>query len=197
MRYLDSLLRRADLNGSDTLNTDDINDEKKSGRSKMNAVPQETESIFDRLFVKAFFWMIAIVFICFIVYKLLITDSFFKRNLREHITAVQHPDQTIITSSGYDHFITDAVTGKNYPLAIRYLYLQTLQELSAKRLINFSPNKTNYEYLKELSGKAHQNQFASLTLNYEYAWYGNFNISEDMFFRIQKEFNLYHQQLNN
>jgi hypothetical protein len=194
MRYLDSLLRNTNSLMADTIRLDNVREVTKSKRFKVNMMPN-TNSIFNNLFVKIFFWIIAIAFISFIIYKLFMTESFFKRNPRQHTVAVQQDDETIIKASEYEHLINDAITNKNYPLAVRYLYLQTLQKLSSKGLINFSPDKTNYEYVKELSGKAHQNQFASITLNYEYVWYGKFNIDEQIFNRIKKEFTQYHGQI--
>lgn len=194
MRYLDSLLKKTNSLGADTISLDNIKDVTKSKRYKDNVVPN-TNSIFNNLVVKIFFWILAFVFISFIIYKLFITESFFKRNSQEQIVAVAQEDETIINPAEYEHLIKDAITNKNYPLAIRYLYLQTLQMLASEGLINFSPDKTNYEYVKELSGNVYQNQFASLTLNYEYVWYGKFDIDEQIFNRIKKDFTQYHQQI--
>ena len=84
---------------------------------------------------------------------------------------------------------------KNYRLAVRYSYLQTLQTLAGSGLVQFSADKTNYQYVNELSGKPYQNDFAALTLNYEYVWYGNFDIKEDVYNRLLKEYQSFHQKL--
>ena len=134
-------------------------------------------------------------FIAFILYKLFLTESIFRKTTRRHDVSSQPPEEMVITPSAYERLINDAIIDKDFRSAIRYLYLQTLQRLSMTGLIQSSPDKTNYEYVKELSGRIHQNEFASLTLNYEYVWYGKFNIDQEIFNRLQKEFKQYHQKL--
>ena len=94
-----------------------------------------------------------------------------------------------------DRLIAKAVTNKNYRLAIRYRYLQTLQMLAGNRLLQFSVDKTNYQYVNELRGKPYHNDFAAITLNYEYVWYGNFDISEDVYNKLFTEYKTFHQKL--
>lgn len=84
---------------------------------------------------------------------------------------------------------------KNYRLAIRYLYLQALQNLSGKGALQLLTNKTNNEYITELRGKLYQNDFAAITLSYEYVWYGKFDISEDTYNRLMREYNSLQQKL--
>jgi hypothetical protein len=84
---------------------------------------------------------------------------------------------------------------KNYRLAIRYSYLQTLQKLSGSGLLQFSADKTNYQYVNELHGKPYQNDFAAITLNYEYVWYGKFEIGEDVYNRLFSDYKSFHQKL--
>ena len=137
----------------------------------------------------------AVLFIGFILYKLFLTENFFRKTPRKFKITEQEPEEKGITSSEYEKLINDAIRNKDFRSAIRYLYLQTLQKLSISGFIQLSPDKTNYEYVKELSGKVHQNEFASLTLNYEYVWYGKFNIDQKIFNRLQKDFNQYQQKL--
>ena len=56
-------------------------------------------------------------------------------------------------------------------------------------------DKTNYQYVQELYGKSYKNDFAALTLNYEYIWYGEFEIEEAAFLRISNHFEKFQNQL--
>ena len=107
--------------------------------------------------------------------------------------AEQH-DEKISDPSGYDRLIGKAVANQNYRLAIRYLYLQTLQILSNHGLIQLSPDKTNYEYVRELSGKLYQDDFSGITLGYEYVWYGKFEIGKDTYQKLSADYKTFQQK---
>ncbi len=79
--------------------------------------------------------------------------------------------------SEYNVLIHEAESKNDFNLSIRYLYLQSLKKLADHELIIFSPDKTNNKYVQELSGNSYQQEFASLTHNYEYVWYGRFQLS--------------------
>ena len=197
MKYLDSLLRQTkDL----TVDTFSINNA--SSGSKQNA-PQNSRSvntaprlnIFSQPIVKIILWILAFFLIAFIIYKLFLGENFFKRNRSYNISDTQKEEEVISDPSAYDKLISQAVANKNYRLAIRYGYLQTLQMLAGSGLVQFSADKTNYQYVNELRGKPFQNDFAAITLNYDYVWYGKFDISEDVYNRLFKEYKSFHQKL--
>ena len=106
------------------------------------------------------------------------------------------PDEDDLSmTADYDKLIDQSITSKNYRLAIRYLYLKSLQKLTEKGAIIFAVDKTNYQYVRELSGKLYKNTFATLTLNYEYVWYGEFEIDQIIFFKLQTEFKQFYNQI--
>ena len=57
-----------------------------------------------------------------------------------------------------------------------------------KKFIEINTNKTNYEYVMELRKHKFANEFASLTLQYEYVWYGEYPVDERLFEQIQGSF---------
>ena len=60
----------------------------------------------------------------------------------------------------------------NYRLALRLGYLQTLRHLTDRNLIQWQPDKTNHDYLRELAGTRLAPDFRVLTRQFEYVWYG-------------------------
>ena len=46
-----------------------------------------------------------------------------------------------------------------------------------------------------VEGPALQNDFASLTLNYEYVWYGEFEVEKDIYDKIEKGFRNFNQKV--
>ena len=138
---------------------------------------------------KIFFWLIACLFIGFILHRLFFTEGFFKRStLQANVTVLKEEEEHLSATTDYLKLIQQAVSNKNYRLAVRYHYLQTLQKLSAKEIILFSVDKTNHQYITELSAKSYKNEFVQLTLAYEYAWYGGFVTDEMIFKSLQTNF---------
>lgn len=136
-----------------------------------------------------FFWMLAIVFVVFIISKLFLTDNIFQRSsIMKSVKILEEDSGTLSPNANYQKLIAQAVSQQNYRLGIRYLYLQSLQQLTQKGVIDFAPDKTNYEYVQELSGKSYKKDFATLTRDYEYAWYGEFVINQNIFETIQDKF---------
>lgn len=165
------------------------------------AIPANTNtSLVEKFFfssvTKLFFWTLAVFFIGFILYKLFFTKGFFQRIAAiNNVTVLHQEEEQLFATTDYNKLIAQSITNKNYRLAIRYHYLQTLQKLAAKGTIQFTDDKTNYQYLKELYGKPYENEFVSLTINYEYTWYGGFEIDETMFGKIQNNFKQFNIQL--
>ena len=73
-------------------------------------------------------------------------------------------------------------------LAMRYLFLKMLQKLDQKNHIKFAADKTNAVYAREMSDNF-RNDFASLAMYFEYIWYGNFDITKEVFDKIETQYN--------
>lgn len=84
--------------------------------------------------------------------------------------------------------IEEAVSQRNYRLAVRLLYLQTLKRLTDGGLIRWQPNKTNRQYAYELTGNPARLGFEQLTTQFEYIWYGDFPVDETRFHTIRQAF---------
>jgi len=101
--------------------------------------------------------------------------------------------QGIITSEisediNLDKLLSEALAAKNYNMAIRYRYLILLKDLHQQKLIQYQPGKTNYEYLHEFGKKDLLPQFRDVTRDYEYAWYGRFEIDAVTYQEVAGEF---------
>lgn len=94
-----------------------------------------------------------------------------------------------INAIDFDALIAEALGLKDYRKVVRLYYLQTLKALSDKNLIEFQPDKTNADYMRELKKSDLKPVFARLTYVYEYVWYGQFEIDENNFSAASKAFN--------
>lgn len=101
-----------------------------------------------------------------------------------------------IHSINFDQSIHQAVANRNYRLAVRLLYLQSLKSLADRDIIQWQLNKTNSAYVKEIKGQPQQAAFHQLTLWFENNWYGNMPVNETDFGLIKNQFEQFNQQLH-
>jgi Domain of unknown function (DUF4129) len=90
--------------------------------------------------------------------------------------------------SNFENLQSKAYDAGDMRMAMRYLFLKTLQKLNDRELIRFAVDKTNTAYARELP-QAKRNEFASLALYYEYIWYGNIAVQKETFDGIENKFN--------
>ena len=169
-RYMDSLLRATQL----------------KVRKPRRNVDLSGSDFFSSIF-GFIFWIIAIGLFGYLVYRLFLSNSSFLSRNRKNIAS----DIAVIEEENIndpDSLLRNAIKAGNYRLAVRYLYLQSLQRLSERKFIEINTNKTNYEYVTEIRKHRFANEFASLTLQYEYVWYGEYPVDERLFEQIQNGF---------
>jgi hypothetical protein len=88
----------------------------------------------------------------------------------------------------YEKAIQQAINAKDFSLATRLMYLQSLKLLSDKDLIAWHVNKTNWQYAYELKGEGLRDNFRNITYIFEYVQYGHMPISEKKFDVVQNAF---------
>ncbi len=95
----------------------------------------------------------------------------------------------------FDTLIKEAIENKAYRNAIRLVYLYSLKHLSDRQFIQWQPGKTNHEYMDEISEVDLKSKFGQLSYYFEYAWYGDFPISEGQFENVNSLFTSWKDQL--
>jgi len=169
-RYMDSLLRTTQL----------------KVRKPRRNVDLSGADFFSSIF-GVIFWIIAIGLFGYLVYRLFLSNSSLlsrnRKNIASDIAIVEEEN-----ANDPDSLLRNAIKSGNYRLGVRYLYLQSLKRLSEKKFIEINTNKTNYEYVTEIRKHKFANEFASLTLQYEYVWYGEYPVDERLFEQIQSGF---------
>ncbi len=88
----------------------------------------------------------------------------------------------------FEKLIQEAAHKKEFRLATRLIFLQALKILSDKHLIEFNPGKTNHDFVEELNASELKTGLNELSFYFEYAWYGNFIITEIQFQKIKSTF---------
>ena len=93
-----------------------------------------------------------------------------------------------INKIDFEKRILDAISNKDYRLAVRLYYLKILKVLSDKKIIDWQTNKTNSTYVNEIKKIELQNHFERITSIFEWIWYGEFPIDEPNFVKVQEIF---------
>jgi hypothetical protein len=88
----------------------------------------------------------------------------------------------------FDDELEKAIAQQNYRLGVRLLYLKCLKQLSDADLIKWQIDKTNNAYINELTNPNQRQVFKTLTLQFEYIWYGEFAIDAPVFKNINTLF---------
>jgi len=94
-----------------------------------------------------------------------------------------------ISQINFDELIAAAAQRKDYKLAVRYLFLKSLKLLSEKEIIELRNNKTNYQYLSEIKNNRISSAFQIATSRFEWIWYGDFPVDDNVMKSSQNEFN--------
>lgn len=148
--------------------------------------------------LRVLFWIVLTgVFLSLLIWFLSTSDIRLFRK-KPKLVEQQPEEQTgdDIFEMNFEKEIQKAVDAKNFRLAVRLMYLRTLRDLSNRNLIDYSHQKTNSDYLFQLTGTAYYKNFFKLTRSFDYTWYGRFEVSEDSFALIQNDFFSFKQQLS-
>ncbi len=130
-------------------------------------------------------------FIAFAIYQVMVVNDFFifsKRNKKKLITESGEAEHSAVN---IDESIMQAIHNREYRLAIRFMYLKTLQQLHEKQLIRLHAKATNRDYLVQMQAHRSGADFKRLTRIYEYVWYGKFQPSDHQFDLIRSNFNAF------
>jgi hypothetical protein len=103
---------------------------------------------------------------------------------------------TVDSSIDFDEAIRSQMAQQQYRLAIRLLYLKVISQLRLKEYIHFSKEKTNVDYLRDLTGEDLRTRFYAITTIYNHVWYGDIEITEDQFIRFEKSFQSFYTAID-
>lgn len=97
-----------------------------------------------------------------------------------------------IANLDLDSLISEALTQRNYRLAIRYQYLKVLKTLAQQQFIVWDYEKTNLDYQKEIDPPKVKVLFRDVSYVYDHIWYGEKEIDEERYKAVQHSFTSLH-----
>lgn len=95
----------------------------------------------------------------------------------------------------FEKLIQEAIANNNKRLATRYYFLWLLKKLTDKHIIDWHLDKTNSDYSYEIKNHSVKKDFHYLAYLYDYIWYGEFEVTDEIFSKTKKSFETTFQTL--
>ena len=147
--------------------------------------------------LKYLFYAALLALLVFVIIKAIgidTTNLFRRRSKQIDIPYTESLED--INAIHFDEELAQALAKNNYRLAVRLLYLSSLKQLSDMQLIHWQIDKTNSAYVNELADPSRRQAFSLITRQFEYVWYGNFNIDKNTFVSVSNHFTDFKKQLS-
>jgi hypothetical protein len=116
-----------------------------------------------------------------------------KKVVQEVIDLEWNPE--IITKTELELRLDEALNTKNYRECVRIYFTFILKELIRKNWIHWKKDKTNHDYLLEMTGKPNRHLFFEAVRIYDIIWYGEYEIDEAVYNQIQPMLKEYYKLL--
>lgn len=138
-----------------------------------------------------------ILFVIYLIVKAIMNKEgkwIFGRNSDKKIIDYSEVEQNI-HSVNFEKLIKEALERGEKRIVIRYYYLWLLKKMSDKNIIEWDIEKTNSDYSYEIQNEKLKTDFNYLSYLYNYIWYGEFEVTEDIFDKTRKSFETTFQSL--
>lgn len=131
---------------------------------------------------KILLWCIVAGIVLFMIFRIIKLNGniLFSKKDKAAVAAVDENSDNYIPDD-WEYSIQTAMNAGNLRLAVRHSYRYLLNLLSERNLIKYQSAKTNYQYANELAGTPYFQTFVQMTRQYEYTWYGGFEIKPQQF----------------
>ncbi|MEI6138643.1 MAG: hypothetical protein WCP85_05245 [Mariniphaga sp.] len=143
---------------------------------------------------KLLIWGLVIFFVFIIITQSQLYQLFYSDKV------IESPNYTISKSDeeivDYDDAIRQFKARQQFRSAIRMYYLKVIKALLAQGYIQFSKEKTNFDYLHDLTNDEMKSQFSAITSIYNHVWYGDVEINEVQFLRLAQSFQSFYTTID-
>lgn len=155
------------------------------------------EPFFQKVWFQTLLWLIIIAsFAAGIIWWLSESNAgVFRKRDRKFDEEQSSTETDDIFAINFQRDIDRAIQQGNFRLAVRLMYLRLLKDLSERQIIQYTQDRTNFDYLTQLSPTPFYKEFFKVTRNYEFSWYGQFEVDEKSFRIIQNDFNQFNRKL--
>jgi len=162
---------------------------KRQKRAEIDPNKKYSEPFYLQNWFRTLLWIfITAAFVAVVIWFLIVSDV---RLFRKKAVSISSEQDTAliedIFSINYEQELEKAIADENYRLGVRLMYLHILRLFSERDIIHYKIERTNSDYLMQLYNTSYYKDFFRLTRNFEYVWYGKFDISSAAFELIRKD----------
>lgn len=121
-----------------------------------------------------------IVVLVVIIYAIIRSGLFENKKVKQYTGDAQTLEELEenIHESDLERALRLALEKQDYRLAIRIYYLIIIKELSIRNWIRWKRDKTNGEYVREMSERDEYQHFRNITIDFDRVWYGDMQVGE-------------------
>ena len=149
-------------------------------------------------YIKVFLVLFVIYFVLTKIFKVGIFSIFSKKNKAAANKVVLNDWQEDIHTINFDEKINRAVQQGNFREAVRLRFLKILKLLTDNNHIRWSIEKTNRDYLNELTNNKLHAEFKNTALIFDYIWYGEYSIkNNEEYKKFEQQFISTEHTINN
>ena len=98
-------------------------------------------------------------------------------------------EDELVAPEDYDRLIGEAASLRHFRIAVRLLYRRSLARLRDDKMIEWRPEKTDSDYVREVRGRwEHAELFAAAVREFQRVWFGEQDLDEVQYERIRAVF---------
>ena len=143
--------------------------------------------------------VLIVIFVIYLIVKAVINKEgkwIFGRNSDRKIINYSELEKNLLLID-FEKLIRNSLDAGENRLTIRYYYLWLLKRMAEKQIIVWDIEKTNSDYLYEISNQSQKEEFAYLSYLYNYIWYGEFELDTATFEKAKTAFEKALKSVNN
>jgi len=142
-----------------------------------------------------FLYAVAVLLVGGLAFFLLRSSLQANRSLQTDTSSLPEVNEASLVTLDFQRLARQAEAEKNYAEATRYQFLQVLQLLQKRNLIDWRPAKTNDALARELPTGSVKQAFLRLVYRYEYVCYGQRQLDSHTFEQVKQPFLAFSQHL--
>ncbi len=144
------------------------------------------------------FWNVVLIII--VIALLLLIIYFIIKGIKPPNKKITHDvedswNPEIISKTELELKLEDAENAENFRECVRIYFTFILKDLIQLRLISWKKDKTNHDYLLEMSESPYYSEFNSCVNIYDIVWYGEYEIDKEIYNKVRPVLSAFYQKI--